>query len=112
MINWEASKLVFAQMHRYITDEELRCAVDSFGGSCIHKSMTLLLERSGVSQGAELIVSISSAPITWTGSVYNLVSQIRERRRVLSVLEKAGGASMLMACELVQLHAASSIRTM
>ena len=111
-INWEASKLVFAQTRRYITDEELRRAVDSFGGNCIHKSMTLLLERSGVSQGAELIVSIGSAPIVWTGSVYDLVGQIRERRRVLSVLEKAGGASTLVACELVQLHAASSIRSM
>ena len=111
-INWEASKLVFAQTRRYLVDEDLRRAVDSFGGNCIHKSMTLLLEKSGVSQGAELIVSIGSAPIVWTGSVYDLVGQIRERRRVLSVLEKAGGASTLVACELVQLHAASSIRSM
>ena len=111
-INWEASKLVFAQTRRFLVDEDLRRAADSFGGNCIHKSMTLLLEKSGVSQGAELITSIGSAPIVWTGSVYDLVGQIRERRRVLSVLEQAGGASTLVACELVQLHAASSIKSM
>ena len=111
-VNWEASKLVFAQTRRYILDDDIRRAVDSFGGNCIHKSMTLLLEKSGVSQGAELIVSIGSAPIVWTGSVYDLVGQIRERRRVLSVLEKAGGASTLVACELVQLHATSPIWSM
>jgi hypothetical protein len=54
-VNWEASKLVFAQTRRYILDNDLRRAVDSFGGNCIHKSMTLLLEKSGISQGAELI---------------------------------------------------------
>ena len=111
-INWEASKLMFAQTHCFLIDEDLWQASDSFGRSCIHKSMTLLLEKSGVSQGAELITSISSVPIVWTGSVYNLVSQIREHRHVLSVLEQAGGTSTLVACELMQLHAASSIKSM
>ena len=73
--------------------------------------MTLLLEK-GVSQGAELIVSIASAPITWTGNVYDLVGQIRDRRRVMSVLEKPGGGSTVVACELVQLASNSLIRSM
>ena len=42
-VNWEASKLVFAQTRRCILDEDLRRAVDSFGGNCTHKSMALLL---------------------------------------------------------------------
>ena len=112
LVNWKAPKLMFAQTRRYILDNDLRRAVDSFGGNCIHKSMTLLLEKSGVSQGAELIASIGSAPLAWAGSVYELVGQIRERRRVPSVLGKAGGASTFVACELVRLHATSSIRSM
>ena len=105
--NWKAAKLLFAQTCRYIVDNDLRHAVDSFAGNC-----TLPLEKSGVSQGAKLIVSISSAPLVWMGSVYDLVGQIRERRRVMSVLEKPAGASTFVACELVQLHASSPIRSM
>ena len=99
--NWKATKLMFAQTRRFIVDDDLWRAVDSFAGNCIHKAMTLLLKKSGVSQGAELIVSIGSAPLVWTSSVYDLVGQIRERRRVMSVLEKPGGASTFVACELV-----------
>ncbi len=112
LINWEASKLMFAQTCRFLINKDLQWAADSFSGNCIHKSMTLLLKKSGVSQGAELITSISSAPIAWTGSVYNLVGQSREHRCVLSVLEQAGGASTLVACKLVQLHTASLIKLM
>ena len=61
-VDWEATKLIFAQVRRFIVDEDLRRAVDSYAGNCVHTAMTLLLEKSGVFQGAELIVAIASAP--------------------------------------------------
>ena len=48
------------QTRRCIFGKDLRRAVDSFA-----KAMALLLGKSGVGHGAELITSIAAAPLTW-----------------------------------------------
>ena len=60
--NEDTSKLMSAQIWQFILDDDLHRADDSFAGHALHKAMALLLEKSGVSQGAKLISSIASAP--------------------------------------------------